>query len=94
MSKLILVEELSTFLITYVVELEDDEPKEYAMDTVCMKDDSLKEFTQKHIYNIPISSRKISKEEYMNLLLENEEGIYSNWTEEQKLTFINKKQDD
>jgi hypothetical protein len=89
MTKLVLVEEISTFLMRYVVELNDDDPNFYAEDTVCMNQDDTTEFSQKHVGTSILSSRELSKEEYIKLFDADNEYL-SMWTEEQKLARINK----
>ena len=89
MSKLVLVEEISTFRIRYVVELADDEPNDYALDTVVMGDNDLREFSQKHLFAIPSSAREIGRAEYLRVF--NEDNDYlKEWTDEQKFNMINR----
>jgi hypothetical protein len=86
--KYILVDEISTFLLRYVVEIPEDAPKSWALDTVTMGDDTLKEFSQTHVMGIPVSCREISKEDLL-ILFDEENPYTSGWTEEQKLRCIN-----
>lgn len=84
-----MVDCISQFLIRYVVEVEDD--LEHAYDEVCIRegDANFHEFSQAHLGQMIISGREISKEEYLKVF--NEDNDYlKNWTEEQKLNFINK----
>ena len=89
MPKLVLVDEISTFRIRYVVELADDEPMEYALDTVVMDSSDLREFSQKHLIAIPSSARVIDQEEYLRVFNEDNDYLKS-WSDEQKLKMINR----
>jgi hypothetical protein len=91
MKKLVMVDCLSQFRIRYCVEVEDD--IDHALDEVVMEYDNLQfhEFSQEHLLPSPIfvSHREISKEEYLRMF--NEDNNYlRDWTEEQKLRWINK----
>lgn len=91
MKKLVMVDCLSQFRIRYCVEVEDD--NDHALDEIiCRYEDvDFKEFSQEHLLPSPIiiSSREISKEEYLRMF--NEDNNYlRDWTEEQKLNLINK----
>jgi hypothetical protein len=91
MKKLVMVDCLSQFRIRYCVEVEDD--IDHALDEILMESDSLQfhEFSQEHLHPSPIflSHREISKEEYLRMF--NEDNNYlRDWTEEQKLRWINK----
>ena len=87
--KLVLVDTISQFRIRYVVEVEDD--IDHATDEVVLKIDDIKfeEFSQQHLGNTIISHREISKEEYLKLF-DQDNDYLKEWTEEQKLRFINK----
>ena len=91
MKKLVMVDCLSQFRIRYCVEVEDD--IDHALDEILMESDSLQfhEFSQEHLQPSPVflSHREISKEEYLRMF--NEDNNYlRDWTEEQKLRWINK----
>jgi hypothetical protein len=91
MKKLVMVDCLSQFRIRYCVEVEDD--IDHALDEVIMEYDNLQfhEFSQEHLLPSPVilSHREISKEEYLRMF--NEDNNYlRDWTEEQKLRWINK----
>lgn len=59
-----------------------------ALDEVTMGMDSLTEFSQKHLDTNAMTARKITQEEYLELF--NKDNAYlSNWTDEQKMKFIN-----
>lgn len=79
--KRVLVETVSTFRCRYVVELREDEPAEYALDTVVMNE--AEEFSQKYLDEIIISHRVVSVEELLQLC--DEDNDYASaWTEDQK----------
>lgn len=88
MTKLVLVETLSQFLHRYVVELPDDAPDFKATDAVLFKPD-IKEMSQNHLGEMDLSTRTITKEDYLSLFNSDNEYL-STWTEEQKFTFVNK----
>ena len=97
MSKLVLVEKLSQYRIRYVVEVDDNDPNSDAVDhalNIFTQDDysyiDIGEFSQLHLGEIDISSREISKDEYLRLF-EEDNAYLETWTETQKLGFINKK---
>ena len=86
--KLYLVEVMSTFRMRYVVEAKNED---HARDEiVCRENDlSFQEFSQEHIGTQIFSSRKISKEKYLELF--NKDNHYlSSWSDEDKLKFINR----
>jgi hypothetical protein len=91
MKKLVMVDCLSQFRIRYCVEVEDD--IEHALDEVVMEydDTEFHEFSQEHLRPSPIilSYREINKEEYLRMFDE-DNGYLKDWSEEQKLNFINK----
>jgi hypothetical protein len=93
MSKIVLVETVSTFRHMYAVELKEDEPIEYALDSVVVLATNgttkLEEFAQKHIAEDVFSHREINEEEYLKIF--DQENEYLNeWTPEQKKQFIYK----
>jgi hypothetical protein len=94
MSKIVLVETISMFRHVYAVELNDDEPNEYALDDVidCLNDSTkLEEFAQEHIDENIFSHRVVSEEEYIRMF--DELNNYSaSWTPEQKKKFIYKRE--
>jgi hypothetical protein len=88
MSKLVMVDVLSSFRIRYVVRANTVED---ALDEVVMReeDTDFKEFSQKHLDPTAIiSHREITEEEYLRVF--NEDNDYlKEWTDEQKTGFIN-----
>jgi 16S rRNA U516 pseudouridylate synthase RsuA-like enzyme len=88
--KMFLVETVSMFRHQYVVEAKDEE---HALDEVtCYStggSNQLEEFSQKHLDEIIVSSRKINMKKYYKLF-NKENGYLSSWTNEQKMRFINK----
>lgn len=82
---LYVVECISMFHIKYVVRAKE---AEHAMDEVVMADETIKEFSQKHVdYNI-LGARKIDEDEYFRMFDEENDYLRS-WTVEQKLRMIN-----
>jgi len=90
-SKLVLVETVSTFRHTYVVKLPDNEPDDYALDdVVCGIDnlnDDLTDVTQNHIAEDIFSHRVITEKEYLEMF-DRENAYLSGWPTEKKLEFI------
>lgn len=88
--KLFLVETVSMFKHQYVVEAKDEE---HALDEVTYYvtggSNHLEEFSQKHLDEIIVSSRKINMKKY-HKLFDKENGYLASWTDEQKISFINK----
>ena len=91
MSKLVLVETVSTFRHTYVIKLPDNEPDDYALDdVVCGFDnvnDNLTDVTQNHISEDIFSHRVITEDEYLEMF-DRENAYLSGWPKEKKLEFI------
>ena len=88
MSKLVMVDVLSSFRIRYVVRANTVED---ALDEVVMRevDTDFKEFSQKHLDPTAIiSHREITEEEYLRVFDEDNEYL-KEWTDEQKTGFIN-----
>lgn len=92
MSKLVMVETLSQFLHRYVVELPDDAPNFKATDHVLFNSEA-KEMSQNHLGEMDLSTREITKEEYLRLFNEDNEYL-SQWSDEAKLNLINKLPED
>ena len=90
MSKLVLVETVSTFRHTYVVKLPDNEPVEYALDDVVAgmdNVDGITDVTQNHIAEDIFSHRVITEKEYLEMF-DRENAYLSGWPAEKKLEFI------
>ena len=77
-----LVECISTFRIRYVI---DTDNTEWAEDTVVMEE--AREFSQLHLGEQIVSTRTISKEEYLRLFDEDNEYL-SEWEDEQKFKLV------
>ncbi len=89
MSKLVMVDVLSSFRIRYVVKVESDVRD--ALDEVVWRegDTTFKEFSQKHIDPTAIiDHREITEEEYLELF-DKDNDYLAVWTDEQKKSFIN-----
>jgi len=92
MSKIVLVETVSMFRHVYAVELNDDEPNEYALDdVVCnlFRSTELEEVGQTHVSEDVFSHRVITEEEYIRVFDELNE--LTTWTTEQKKKYIYKR---
>ena len=79
---MILVDCISTFRIRYVI---DTDNIEWAEDTVVMEE--AKEFSQLHLGEQIVSSRAITKEEYLTLFDEDNEYL-SEWEDDMKLRSV------
>ena len=92
MTKIVMVDTVSTFLIRYAVELEDTDPDEYALDTVVTEEhtDKFKEFSQRHLGYHVASHRVVSQEEYLRMFDEDNDYL-KNLAVDKKLDFINDK---
>lgn len=89
MKKLVLVDTISQHRVRFVVEVEDD--IDHALDEITCKevDSNFREFSQNWLGQTIISHREISKKEYLDIF--NKDNDYlSQWTDEQKLKFVNK----
>ena len=93
MSKIVLVETVQTFRHMYALEVKDDDPIEYALDSVVVLatggTTKLEEFAQNHIDESVFSYREISEEEYLKIF-DRENDYLKEWTPEQKKQFIHK----
>ena len=93
MSKIVLVETVSTFRHLYAVEVADNDPIEYALDDVTMgvtgEPGELEDFAQNHISEDIFSYREISEDEYLKIF-DKECAYLSLWDTEQKKKFIYK----
>jgi len=88
MSKLVMVDVLSSFRLRYVVRANTVED---ALDEVVMRenDADFKEFSQKHLEPTAIiDHREITEEEYLKIFSEDNEYL-NTWTDEQKRNYIN-----
>ena len=94
MTKLVMVETISQHRLRFVVELNDDEPIDHAEDQFMFREDdpAFQEFSQEHLGNVIVSSREISKEDYLHMFDEDNDYLAS-WSEDQKFKLINKIQE-
>jgi hypothetical protein len=93
MSKIVLVETVSTFRHVYAIDLDDNEPNEYALDDVVCETyplGKLEEFSQQHISEDIFSHRVVTEEEYIKLFDEMNDYL-KEWPPEQKKKFIFKR---
>ena len=89
-----LVETVSTFRHVYAIELNDNEPNEYALDDVVCHatggENELQEFAQQHIAEDTFSHREITEEEYLKIF-DKENDYLKEWSAEEKKRYIYKK---
>jgi hypothetical protein len=89
MTKLVMVDVLSSHRIRYVVRAKNTED---ALDEVVMReaiDTDFREFSQKHIQPTAIiDHREITEEEYLRIFDEDNDYL-KEWTDEQKKKYIN-----
>lgn len=93
MSKIVLVETVSMFRHVYAIELNDDEPNEYALDDVTCdmyNSEKLEDFAQAHISEDIFSHRVVTEEEYIQLFDEMNDYM-KNFPIEKKKSFIYKR---
>jgi hypothetical protein len=85
--KLYLVETVSMFRMRYVVEARE---ASHAEDEFVMEigKDSFKEFSQKHIDEVIVSTRELSATDYMNLF-DSDNDYLKSWPNEQRMSIIN-----
>jgi len=85
--KLYLVETVSMFRLRYVVEAYEEE---HAHDeVVCRRGDTdFREFSQEHLDEVIVSSRKLSAIDYMDLF-DKDNHYLSSWSDQDKMAFIN-----
>lgn len=79
-----LVETVSIFRITYVIECEN---AEHAADTVVMNE--AEEFSQNHIDENILNVREVTDEEVIQIC-DKENAYLLSWTDEQKLALVHK----
>lgn len=84
-----MVDVLSQYRMRYVVEVEDD--VSHALDEVTMRlnDIDFQEFSQLHLGETIISHKEIDKADYLRMFDEDNDYL-KEWTEEEKLKFVNK----
>jgi hypothetical protein len=89
--KLYLVETISIFRMRYAIEAKNEE---HALEEVTMNatgdcNDKWEDFSQKHIEEVIISSREITKKEYIEIY-DKDNAYFKVWSPEQKSKFIMK----
>ena len=93
MSKIVLVETISSFRHVYAVELPNNVPNEYALDDVTLNigsdEPEFEEFGQEHIGETILSHRVIDEKEYLRMFDEISSYL-SEWSDEQNKRFIHK----
>jgi len=85
MSKLVLVDAISTFHVRYVVETSDDEVDQAI--TAVKLGKVQDEFSQKHLGETVISQRVVSVDEYLELF-DKDNDYLKDWTPDQKMRYI------
>lgn len=97
MTKIVLVETISTFRHVYAVELNDDDLNEYALDEVVYTssggESKLEDFAQEHISENIFSHRVVTEEEYIQLFDEMNNYL-KDWSVDQKKKFIYKRNEE
>lgn len=97
MGKIVMVDCLSQFRIRYAVEIGNDDPPEYALDEVVMREsdiENFREFSQEHLGSMPIISyRVVDRGEYIKMFDEDNDYLKS-WDLDKKFEFINKLEKD
>jgi hypothetical protein len=91
MSKIVLVETVSMFRHIYAVELEDNQPADYAVEDVMYfttgGETEFDEVAQEHVGENILSHRVVSEEEYLKMFDEMN-PYFIEWSDEQKKKFI------
>ena len=89
MSKLVLVETVSTFRHVYAVRVDDQDPADYALDDVAlnMGEDTISEVAQNHIAEDIFSHRVVTEDEYLKFF-DQENDYLKHWPKEKKIEFI------
>ena len=85
MTKFVLVEAINTFRMRYVVQLNDNDPAEWAMDTVVMEPDE--ELGQIFLGQQVMGHRVVDADEVKALAVEDNKYI-KDWTTEQVLDLL------
>jgi hypothetical protein len=88
--KLYIVETVSMFRMRYVVKAKEEG---HALDEVVMNssggyNDEWQEFSQHHVDEVIVSSREISKDEYLKIFDKDNDYLKS-WDKKEKFRFIN-----
>ena len=87
----VLVETVSMYRMRYMVEIRDEDPIDYALDTVVCN--QAKEFSQKHIDESIITQRHVTIEEALRICDEDNDYV-KNWDKEKKIeVFFTKLED-
>ena len=93
MSKIVLVETVSTFRHMYAVEIKDEDPIEYALDDITAHVSfdvlGLEEFAQNHVDESVFSYREITEDDYLKIF-DKENDYLKEWTPELKKRYIYK----
>ena len=88
MSKYVLVDTVLSYRMRYVIELNDDDPNEYALDTVTC--DEATEFSQEYLGEHIISHRQITEDEFIEICDEDNSYLKS-WDRQKKIdNFVTK----
>lgn len=97
MGKIVMVDCLSQFRIRYAVEIGDDDPPEYAVDEVVLREwdtENFHEFSQEHLEPMPIISyRVVDRDEYIRMFDKDNDYLKS-WDNDKKFEFVNKLEKD
>lgn len=84
-TKIVLVDCISQFRTRYAVELDENEPSEYALDDIATRlgDDGFKEFSQIHLGEMTISHREMTLDEAIKVAREDNSPIGRTWSDDQ-----------
>lgn len=82
MSKIVLVEAISTFRMRYAIELDDTEPNEYALDAVVCEE--AVEFSQEFLGEQIVSHRQITEEQFI-VLCDEDNDYLASWDNQKKI---------
>jgi hypothetical protein len=81
-TKWVLVETVSQFRVRYMIEVGENDPAEWALDTVVMNE--AKEFSQEHLGETIVSQRVVSQDEALALFDRDNDYLVS-WSEDMKI---------
>jgi hypothetical protein len=89
--KLYLVETVSMFRISYMIEAESEEDasEEVMMNVSGDFDENFYEFSQKHLDEVIVSTRQIKRKDFIDLF-DKENDYLKSWDVDKKMEYINK----
>ena len=88
MSKYVLVDVVDSFRVRYVMELHEDDPDEYALDSIICNEAT--QFSQEHLGEHIVSHRQITEDEFIEICDEDNSYLKS-WDRQKKIdNFVTK----